>query len=571
MMSPLARQTLNPLSRRNWRFTCFVLGGIGIAYIWYSGEPPAQTADGKAHPHQTHYTMADIPQLRIHLTTLTNSQAHLKAKFPLLQDTNRYAQLLAAMEEATYAPDIYSLFQRARNRGNELAGRRLPSLRATALFEQGYQDELAAQPGSIDPAKRAQARVRLEARCSASLTNQLYKEDLRQLESYRLSCAGDQELDAANEAYQAALWPELTHRHPELAAVVAQAQQSWVENQAITREINSIQRDVERLEGHEPYDSEEMLARLPPEVRRELEAIAGSRLTKRQKEERSRMVIHRAKIRELFHPTVRTDELTPEQELWRRFERLTAHGAVTQPAAAAPTAASPVNLASAVVVANGNSTPAFCGIPVKVLWNAVWPYLMLIVVGIGLSSPPELQQGRWLQMGLSCVALYFMRRALADTSNVLALDEQWERSWIHYRNGSIALGVFWGPNLAYFFYYFVDAPDPDPIGYVDSGVARKAYRDGEYKKALRLAARELERDPEDYECLLLTAQVHRRLGNRWRANRALRQIVRSKRSSEAQKTHARQLLAHQGKPKTEPIQIVGLKLSKWDYGTDEEA
>ena len=154
-MSPLLRQALNPFSRRNWRFTCFVLGTAGIAYVWYSGEPPAQAAGGKTQPRprQSHYTTADIPQLRNRLTTLTNHQAQLGAKFPLLQDTNHCAQLAKATEEVTSEPDIYPLFQKARNRGNELASQRLPRLRATALFEQGYQAK-SILPGARKLARR---------------------------------------------------------------------------------------------------------------------------------------------------------------------------------------------------------------------------------------------------------------------------------------------------------------------------------------------------------------------------------------------------------------------------------
>jgi hypothetical protein len=210
----------------------------------------------------------------------------------------------------------------------------------------------------------------------------------------------------------------------------------------------------------------------------------------------------------------------------------------------------------------------------ELLWNVAWPYLVLIAVGTVVSWPPELRQGRWLQIGLSCVVFYYMRDALRTEASWLKLEDDFETAWIHWRNGSIAMAVFWSPNLAWYgawlFSYFVDDPDPDPLGYVDSGMAQNALRRGEFKEAVRLADRELERDPVNYECLLIKATAHSKLRQRWRACRALRKIIRAKRSTEAQQAYARQLLTGRTEPAPEPIQVVGLKISKWSSCAEEE-
>jgi hypothetical protein len=335
-MSPLARQALNPFSRRNRPFTLYLMLAAAIALAWYSGEEPRRAAEQKqkARARNSRHAEADIPTLRNRLTSLTNQIFHLEAKRPLLQDARLAPGFAKAWEEVVYQPGFYPLYQKARDRGNELVARRLPRLRAAMLFQQGYQDELAAQQTIADAGKRAEARAALDARCQAGLTNGAYAEDLKLLEGCRLWCAGDPELDSANEDYRAALWREVTSRHPDLRPFVAQAQQAWREGQAAMREANEISRELARHRDRAVLGLEQDREDLPAEAQQKLAAIAQSRLTEQQKLYYSRAVVGQAQVARLTAPPSQTNaHPSPEKQLWQRITRFFAR----EPGGAQPT------------------------------------------------------------------------------------------------------------------------------------------------------------------------------------------------------------------------------------------
>jgi hypothetical protein len=323
-MSPLARQALNPFSRRNRPFTLYLMLAAVVALAWYWGGEARNEAEQKkkAQARAHSYAETDIPTLHNRLTSLTNHVCHLNAGYPLLQDSNAVARFARAWEEAVYQPELYPLYRAARDRGNELATGRVPRLRAVALFQQGYQDELADQRAMTDPARRAEARAALDARCQAGLTNRAYAEDLQALEGCRLWCAGDPELDSANEAYHSALWPAITNRHPDLMAFVEQARRASQEGEAAIQEANAISHELARRKDRALLGLEQDREELPAEARRELDAIAQSRLTEQQKLYYSRMVVGQAQLAQLTSSRAETNARpSPEKELWGRITR----------------------------------------------------------------------------------------------------------------------------------------------------------------------------------------------------------------------------------------------------------
>jgi tetratricopeptide (TPR) repeat protein len=177
----------------------------------------------------------------------------------------------------------------------------------------------------------------------------------------------------------------------------------------------------------------------------------------------------------------------------------------------------------------------------------VLPYIVVNVIAgclfFWLTNPAEMRPHRWVRIGLSVVPVSFLAGIFfgeglpCSPIGGIAL-----MLWI-VANGGVLCLLWLNPlsHLAAGGVVNLLDPDPGPSRYTrpDYGLAQSHRREGEIKEAIAATRRELEKEPANFEGLILLAQLYQDVNLPKDALRQLEVILNDPQATDEQKEAAR--------------------------------
>jgi len=173
--------------------------------------------------------------------------------------------------------------------------------------------------------------------------------------------------------------------------------------------------------------------------------------------------------------------------------------------------------------------------------------LATVIIGFLVTLPVELRRRRGLKIGASMVLVYLGLLTLqVPVSLKLAERKESLFAFLAYLGPAILLAAVWTWDICFIlsrvFMLLIDSPGPGTVELDGLGAAYSALRRNDFRHALRLIKPEFLQKPLHYEALLLKAELHQRLNQKWRAKRTLTKILRLSNLSACQREYAANLL-----------------------------
>jgi hypothetical protein len=176
----------------------------------------------------------------------------------------------------------------------------------------------------------------------------------------------------------------------------------------------------------------------------------------------------------------------------------------------------------------------------------ILPYIVVDVIAAGvfflLTCPLEMRPRRWLRIGLSLIPVTFL--------SLIFLGEGLPDGWVGgvalivwlLINGGVLCLIWLNPLSALAAHGVVKLLDPDfgpsRLTRPDFGLAQSHRRECEMKEAIAATRRELEKDPTNFEGLLLLAHLYQDVNSPRDALEQLEVILKNPQASDDQKKTA---------------------------------